>query len=116
MGPQQQPQQQQTQGNLPQQQAIALSQNFQGHQLRQTSQISNQTNVMTSQITPQTNVIQRKTSNPGDSRIHSLHQACLSRTSPAGPQPQIPNQTTTIVGGKRCIPDDFSLPPAQKQS
>mmetsp|Transcript_36179 Transcript_36179/g.43205 ORF Transcript_36179/g.43205 Transcript_36179/m.43205 type:complete len:400 (+) Transcript_36179:146-1345(+) len=52
-------------------------------------------------------------SNNSQNRIPILHQACLSLTSPAGPQPQI--QGPLNMGGeKRVVTDDFTLPPAQR--
>jgi len=56
--------------------------------------------------------IKNETSNNSQDRIPILHRACLSLTSPAGPQPQL--QGTLRVGGeKRVVTDDFTLTQAQ---
>ena len=53
----------------------------------------------------------------GNSMMDSLHKACLTLKSPAGPQATQPTQTSThqpgqLSGAKRELPDELKLPPA----
>ena len=53
----------------------------------------------------------------GNSMMDSLHKACLSLKSPAGPQAAQPTQTSTnqtgqLSGMKRDLPDELKLPPS----
>lgn len=97
---QQQQHTQNTQNTL-QTRAAPINQNFPGQLMIQSSQ---------QEMVPQTKVVPPKAVPPNNSqdRIQSLHQACLSLTSPAGPQPQLQGQVR--------IPTVLSLPPAQSQN
>jgi len=98
-------QQQQTQGTIVQQNA-PRTQNFPGQlMLSPQQQIVQSTKALIPKIEPPNN---------SQDRIPILHQACLSLTSPAGPQPQL--QGPLRMGEeKRTVSDDFALPPAQRQ-
>jgi len=100
-------QQQQHSQNAVRTQTTPINQHFQGSLMLQSQQETN---------------IQMKGSQPkivppitSQDRIQSLHQACLTLTSPAGPQPQLPNQRQVSMEEKLCMPTAFSLPPAQSQ-
>jgi len=100
-------QQQQHSQNAVQSLTTPINQHFQGHLMLQSQQ---DTNIQIKGSQP-------KTAPPitSQDRIQSLHQACLSLTSPAGPQPQLPIQGQVRMEEKLCMPTSFSLPPAQSQ-
>ena len=75
------------------------------------------------EMQPLTAVSQTKTAIPntikpnGNSMMESLHKACLTLKSPAGPQATQPTQTSLnnpgqSVGTQQALPDDLKLPPA----
>lgn len=98
-------QQQHHSQNSLQTQTAPINQHFQGQMMLQSQQ----------ELAPQTKSIPPKSVplNNSQDRIQSLHQACLSLTSPAGPQPQLQGQAR--LGDKPFVPTAFSLPPAQSQ-